>query len=263
MFSEELKHYGVKGMQWGVRHDKKTGDTTIRKGTKINRLSVYDESASKGHAYVTYLKSDTEHYKGFFAARLKRINKQAPVYSIEMEAKQDLVSPSKQKRVETFLELYKNDPAIGKELGKYHKQFSPGPAILPSKFYEIKYSHLKDEKLDTKGYDKFVRAVGGNEYIRSEYFKALSKKGYSFVQDDMDATDGFGKSPSIIFDRQKSTVYKGQTELSNDDIAKTWKREGTHIQGTKKNIKNTAFDTWAKGAWRIKSSKKHNKRSKK
>lgn len=66
MNNYELYHYGVKGMQWGVRRDRKTGKVTIKKGTKINRLSVYDERAAKGHAYVTYLNSDTKHYKGFF-----------------------------------------------------------------------------------------------------------------------------------------------------------------------------------------------------
>ena len=58
-----LQHHGVKGQQWGVRHgppypvDKNKGDITIKQGTKFKRLSVYDESVSKGHAYVTYLKN--------------------------------------------------------------------------------------------------------------------------------------------------------------------------------------------------------------
>lgn len=241
-------------MQWGVRRDRRTGRTTIKKGTKINRLSVYDESAAKGHAYVTYLKGDTQHYKGFFGARLKRIHNQAPVYSLTMTAAKDLVSPSKKERVDTFLELYKNDPVIGKELGKYHKQNSN--SVIPSKFYELKYSSLKGDKLVDKGYDKFVRAIGGNEYIRSEYFKALSKKGYDFVKDDMDAGDGFGKEPSIIFDRQKSTNYEGRKELSNDEIRKIWKEEGTYITDHNKTAKDRAFDAWAKSAWRVKKNKK-------
>lgn len=170
-----------------------------------------------------------------------------------MTAAKDLVSPSKKERVDTFLELYKNDPAIGKELGKYHKQNSKAP--LPSKFYEVKYSRLKNDKLVDKGYDKFVRSIGGNEYIRSEYFKALSKKGYDFVKDDMDAGDGFGKAPSIIFDRQKSTNYEGRKELSNDEIRKIWKEEGTYITDHNKSTKDKAFDTWAKSAWRVKKNK--------
>ena len=230
----DLRHHGIKGQQWGVRNgppypldEHKDNDITIKKGTTLKRLSIRDESVSKGHAYVTYLKNDTEHYKGFFGARLKAMNNNATVYSIDFKAAQDLKAPSKQKRLETFLEIAKKDPQISKELGSYHKgdwhYFTP----LPKKFYEMQYSKLDGEKLKTKGYDTFVRAIGGNDYVRSEYFKALARKGYSFVTDDMDA-GRFGKAPSIIFDRD-SLDYKGQKEVSTDEIMTTWKREGTYI----------------------------------
>ena len=231
----ELYHHGVKGQQWGVLHappypvDPQDHVTRIRKGTAIKRLSVNDESAAKGHAYVTYLKSDTEHYKGFFGARLAAINKGKDVYSITMTAKRDLLSPSKKERVRTFVEMYMDDPVIAKELGGYHKsdyhEFTP----LPKKFYEWQYSRLKASQLKSKGYDTFVRSIGGNEYIRSEYFKRLAKKGYSFVNDDQDA-GRFGKEPSIIFDRQKSVEYKNQKVVPKKEIIKTWMHEGTRIK---------------------------------
>lgn len=233
-----LQHHGIKGQQWGVRHgppypiDEKKGDITIRQGTKFKRLSVYNESVAKGHAYVTYLNKDVEHYRGFFGARLKAMNRNKDVYSIQLSANKELKAPSKSKRVETFLELYRDDPAIGKELGKYYKSdwhyFTP----LPSKFYEWRYSRLDEKGLKKKGYNTFVRSIGGNEYTRNAYFKKLADKGYDFVTDDMDA-GRFGKEPSIIFDRQASTTYEGQNVISADEIFKTWKREGTYIKGKK------------------------------
>lgn len=230
-----LSHHGVKGQQWGVLHgppypiDQQNHITRIRKGTTIKRLSVNDESVAKGHAYVTFLKSDTEHYKGFFGARLTAIHKGKDVYSITMKAKDDLLSPSKRERVKTFLELYMDDPVIAKELGDYHKsdyhKFTP----LPKKFYEWQYSQLNVKQLKSKGYDTFVRSIGGNEYIRGAYFNKLAQKGYSFVNDDQDA-GRFGKAPSIIFDREKSTVYQNQNVVSKKEIMDTWKREGTRIK---------------------------------
>lgn len=221
-------------MQWGVRNgppypiNPKDHPVFIKKGTTFKRLSVRDESVAAGHAYVTFLKGDTEHYKGFFGARLKAMNKGAKVYSITMNAKEDMLSPSKTERVKAFLELYKEDPILRKELGSYHKSDSHYFTPLSRSFYEKQYSKLDGEKLRKKGYDTFVRSVGGNEYVRAKYFTKLAQMGYSFVNDDMDA-GRFGKAPSIILDRQKSVEYRGQDELPLSEILRIWKREGTYI----------------------------------
>lgn len=233
-YNDELYHHGIKGQQWGVRHGPPypldgTGDITIKKGTKFKRLSIHDENAAAGHAYVNYLKGDTRHYRGFFGARLKAMNRGATVYSIEMEAKKDLKAPSRDKRVQTFLELYKNDPVLRKELGKYYKEDFHNFTPLPRFWYERKFSNLKVNDLESLGYETFVRSVGGNDYIRNQYFNALVKQGYHFVTDDMDA-GRFGKEPSIIFDRNKSTSYIGQTPISTEEILSIWKEEGTYIK---------------------------------
>ena len=240
MIGMELIHHGVKGQQWGVRHgppypvDPKNGRVMIRKGTEFKRLSVRDESVARGHAYVTYLKSDSQHYRGFFGARLTAVNKGADVYSITMKAKKDLLSPSKKERVDTFLKLYQDDPILRKELGRYYKSNRGILAPLPKKFYEQKFSNLKKQKLDTKGYETFVRAIGGNEYIRSEYFKTLARKGYAFVNDDLDGGFlGLGKAPSIIFEREKSVSYEGQEKVSRKEIIDTFRKEGARVDKTK------------------------------
>ena len=230
-----LCHYGVKGQQWGVLNGppypiQDGNPIRIRKGKEIRRLSPYDESVSKGHAYVTYLNGDIDHYKGFFAARLKALNgPKTPIYSIKMTAKDDLISPGKTERVKTFIDLYKNDPVLRKELGSYYKKdyhnFSPFPGI----YYENKFSKLNDDELVKIGYSTFARSIGGNEYIRSKYFNELSKKGYSYVIDDMDA-GRFGKNPAIVFNREKSLNYEGQTELTNKEIYDSYKREGLYYK---------------------------------
>ena len=232
--NNDIVHYGKKGMQWGVLHgppypiNKETSVTRIRKGGQIRRLSIRDENAATGHAYVTFLKNDNERYKGFFGARLKGLSRGGKVYSVEMTAKNDLLSPSRKTRVDTFVEMYKDDPVLRKELGNYYKtrkKLSP----MSEKFYQKKFSDLDGDELRTKGYDTFAQSLGGNQYIRDKYFKKLSAKGYQFVIDDLDAGK-FGEAPAILFDRKRSVKYDGQTEVTGKEIMDTWRREGTRVK---------------------------------
>ena len=238
MYDSYLIHHSIKGQQWGVRHGPPypidgTGDISIKQGTHFKRLSIYDESDAAGHAYVNYLKNDSRHYRGFFTARLKAQNMGRTVYSIDLEAAKDLRAPSKQKRLDTFIELYKNDPIIGKKLGAYHKSDNHYFTPLPRMFYEWKFSRLeKSNKLDSLGYRTFVRSIGGDEYTRNAYFNALAKKGYHFVTDDMDA-GRFGKEPSIVFDRKSSTSYIGQTPVSTKEMLSIIKDEGVYMKSAK------------------------------
>lgn len=221
-----LIHYGVPGMKWGVRHDRQKGDIIIRKGVHFGRLTVHDERKSEGHAYVNYRKDDIQKYRGFFGSNLRRIHKGKDVKELDLVAKEDMKAPSKETRMKTFFEIHKSDPVLAKELAKYHKEdwhyFTP----LPTAFYSKYYSNLKNDKRTQKAYTTFVRSIGGNVYIRSKYFNALSQKGYNFVTDDLDAGK-FGKEPAIIFDRQKSLEQVGQRIISKKEIKDTWKKYGT------------------------------------
>lgn len=245
-WNDYLSHHGVKGQQWGVMHGppypiEDGAAVRIKKGTHIKRLTTKDESKAKGHAYVNYNKNDAHRYKGFFGTNLKRRDKTNDVMEVDMEAVEDLLSPSKKERVSTFIELYKTDKSIGIELGRYTKTdwhtFTP----FGKKFYENKWSKLNDKQLETKGYNQFVKAIGGNEYIRSEYFKRLMNKGYNFVQDDCDAGK-YGRAPSIIIDRNRSVKYNGQTKVDDKEIKSIYRKEGIWLN------KND-------NSWRLKGAK--------
>lgn len=217
----ELYHYGIKGQQWGVQHgppypiDKETHKTIVKRGTKIHRLTTRDESKAKGHAYVTYRKEDNARYEGFFAALLRTkkgpFGYNDPIWTMTYSAAEDLVSPSKKERVDTFIELLDKDPNFLESITKNkHKQ---------NKMLENK---------DTYGFKKFAGSLGGNQYGQQQYFKALKKKGYNYVIDDDDAGRN-GHEPAIILDRNKSLNYEGKEQLTNKRINETRRKYGNKI----------------------------------
>ena len=232
----ELKHHGVQGQQWGVHNGppypiQPGHGVKIDKGVKFKRITRFDESAAKGHAYVTYLKEDQERYKGFFSVLLKASHPGTTVFEVSTSAAKDLVSPSQQERIDAFIKLYQNNRVkMGKELGSYHKkhEYLYGPRLFSEKFYQKKYSNLEDGDLVKKGYSTFVNAIGGNEKIRSMYFKELRKRGYNFIRDDYDSGRR-AVSPAIVLDRDKNLRYEGQKKVTVNEIIKAYRNRGGFV----------------------------------
>lgn len=245
-----LVHHGIKGQRWGKQNGppypldpedrserekdlnqkgvryRKDGGVTISKGTTISRMTKYDESAKKGHAYITYLEHDSEHYKGMFGAKLKEfpLRPNNDVYQVTFKAKEKLVSPGMKEKVNTFGTLYKNDKKFREKLQEYANKYSKKKEIED-------YSKMSDKELSGIGYRMFIRALGDSDpYIRSKYFSILQTKGYNFVNDDLDTSLGYGRAPAIVFNTKKSLSYEGQRKVSSNEIYKTFFKRGAKMK---------------------------------
>lgn len=228
LINGELYHHGIKGMKWGVRRyqnedgsltnaGKKRyndGDIVIKKGKKFQRISDNPENETdknRKHAYVSYKRSDNKKYSKDFVKGMIRSEGPKDVYKITYRAKNDIVSPSKAKRMQAFDSMMgdkKTSDKVYSEIAKTLKNDFQGGTSVYSKMSDKKIvDELKQYKTsDPSLYKAFSFSILSSKYNRDRYFDLLGKQGYNAIVDDMDS-GGYSKRAIIVFDRYKDMSY--------------------------------------------------------
>ena len=210
----EMRREESESLKAKKKTNTKKDSFVLKKGTSIHR-STYDPEDGKkeGHAYATFKSKDAKGY----ASRNKLFSGGKKTFDLSMVAKEDLISPSKKERIDTFVKLMQNDPEFNKA---YQTQ---------KKTYQLLKNRDKADKIYKtvseleKEYKMFPVSLGGNEELRKRYFSELNKKGYNMIIDDADASI-IADSPIIVFDRQKSLEIVSVNEVNRDYLRQIGKK---------------------------------------
>lgn len=132
-----VKHYGVKGMKWGVRryqnkdgsltplgkeHKKallnnddnlvqqSDGDYVLKKGTVVQRMSDRKETLRGQRTYISFLKADNEAYDQLFTDDVTEENPENVAIKNTYVTSKNLKLPSHKKVVDVFIDMYRQAP---------------------------------------------------------------------------------------------------------------------------------------------------------
>lgn len=238
---DELCHWGVKGMKWGVRKyrnpdgsltlrgQRRYGETnsrTLKAGTEIQNISrgkLKQTNKKSNRIYASYTDADKAEYVDLMG-NFEYGNRG---YKNTFKVKKDIKIASERAVVDTISEMFKENP---KEMSKmmaraYNAVNMPILFEKSAKGFEKKLSALAKDPESKKAmkvgrdFIKTVPMTNKSATLANDFYGRMVKKGFDAVLDTNDAYARFGKSqdPLIIFNMDK--LEKGNSvKLTKQDL---------------------------------------------
>lgn len=195
----------------------------VKKGELVQRVisTPTQDLTGRDSLFVAATEADKKNYAGFFAALTKYRNGVEKMYKMEMTAINDIISPSKRERVNTFIEIYKDDPiGVSTRLAKFNKKWYGGQYKETTQQLIDKYGRMSMRQLKNEGYYTFANSwFDPDAGTLQEYRKRLEAKGYNATVDDNDKRSFIqAQAPLIVFDVMQNLGNIKYSELTMGEM---------------------------------------------
>lgn len=235
--TNDLLHYGVKGMKWGVRKDQpsgiaregpgyrlfKDGSIQLDKGATIQRIvrkhsgligGAGSDLGVSGGMYASFLPSDKHMYEhGFGRAKGLLVKEASQVLSFT--AKTPMKSPGIREARDLYFEMLRNDPDLHGKVKSSIRGMNVDKIMSGDN--ESAKNELYATAYDAANYNPKLSGVN------QKYASVLKSKGYNMLMDPADSLFGEFDAPIVVLDPGKSVELSSRRIVDKDSQKKVAK----------------------------------------
>lgn len=213
----------IKALKLGTLRSLSDDGIQIAKGSIVQHVmsTPTKDLTSRDYLFVAATEADKKNYGGFFASLTKYRNDVNTMYKMEITVAEDLISPSKKERVNTFLEIYKENPAkVAQQLAEFNKRNYAGQYKETVEQLKYKYENMSKSQLKKMGYYTYANSWFDQEAgTLKDMQSKLSAKGYNAIIDDNDKRSFIqSEAPLIVFNIKQNFGDIKVSELSDKEI---------------------------------------------